>query len=794
MFSLRHFSQRARQSLRVAAALAAALAFAAGCNTRDGGLTGAGSDRPVRFALGASIVAAPGAVIEAVVSYTPPGDAPFVIARDSIDVDTGGDNSALTLTANVAACLAAPFGETGCTLTIAIRLKRNGVVLDEATRTVSVTAETSEITITSIELFEVSSVRITPATVTGLEPGDSLQLVAQALDRVGGIVPARAATWSVTGTAVSVSASGMLRALASANATVRATMGERTQDLAVTVGPPTVASLTLEPADTTVFVGGTAAYRVTVRSSTGAVLTGRPVTFSSAQPSIASVNASGVATALGVGNATIRVESTQGRNGATVSATAILRVNPLTIAVAPTSMTFETEIGQPLPIAQTATVTSPSGGPIGALQIVPPLDTLLTASLNATSAPATLTIRPSMVLSPGSSTTRSVSVRTSNPLVAPVAVSVTIIGRTPPAQLGRFSGLVINAANSQPIGQATVTIRNQSNVQVAQTFTAGNGTWLSPSLPAGTYNLTFSNSGFLDVAVLNQQLIGGPSVPTTSLATVAMASVSAGAGAIEGSVRDATTGDALQGATVELRAGANNTQGTPIAVTSTNSDGLYVFPSRPSGTYTVRSTRAGYAEGSVFVVVAGGNVTAPVVFLSPAGAGVAWRFVLSWGSSPQDLDAHLTGPILNSASRFHVFFGDTGSLAMAPFAALDNDEVFGFGPETITMSQQLAGVYRFYVNNFSLETPLRSSSARVDVYQGNTLFRQFFPPQQDGEYWTVFELDGTSLTTIGTIGNLMPSLAAPGPRRRESAADRAAAEWYQLGPHTWRKPPQTKRR
>lgn len=793
MFSFRHFPQRALASVRAAAALAIALA-AAGCSTREGGLTGAGGDRPVRFALGASIVAAPGAVIEAVVSYTPPGDAPFVIARDSIDVDTGGDDSNLTLSANVAECLAAPFGETGCTLQVLIRLKRNGVVLDEASRTVSVTADTRDIVISAIELFEVNSVRITPTTVTGLEPGDSLQLTAQALDRTGGVVPARATSWSVVGTAVSVSASGMMRALNTGTATVRAAMGERTQDLAVTVGTPSVATLTIEPADTTVFVGATATYRVTARSSTGAVLTGRPVSFSSSLPSVATVNASGVATAAGVGNATIRVESTQGRNGATVSATAILRVNPLTIAVAPTTMTFETEIGQPLPPAQTATVTSPSGGPIGALQIGTPLDTLLTASLNTTTVPATLTIRPSMVLSPGSSTTRSVSVRTSNPLVAPASVAVTIIGRTPPAQSGLFSGLVINAANSQPIGQATVTIRNQANVQVAQTFTAGNGTWLSAALPAGAYNLTVSAVGFLDVAVLNQQLIGGPTVPTTSLATVAMASVSAGVGAIDGSVRDATTGDALLGATVELRAGANNTQGTPIAVTTTNSDGLYVFPSRPSGTYTIRATRASYAEGSVFVVVAGGNVVAPVVFLSPAGTGVAWRFVLSWGSSPQDLDAHLTGPILNSASRFHVFFGDPGSLTMAPFAALDNDETFGFGPETITMSQQLAGVYRFYVNNFSLETPIRSSGARVDVYQGNTLFRQFFPPQQDGEFWTVFELDGTTLTTIGTIGNVMPAITAPGPRRRESAAARASAEWYQLGPHTWRKPPQAKRR
>ena len=261
-------------------------------------------------------------------------------------------------------------------------------------------------------------------------------------------------------------------------------------------------------------------------------------------------------------------------------------------------------------------------------------------------------------------------------------------------------------------------------------------------------------------------------------------------GSIDGSVRDATTGDALNAVTVELRAGAYNTSGAPLATTTTNSDGQYVFASRLAGTYTVRAILSGFAEGNVFVVVTGGTVTAPVTFLSPAGTNVAWRFVLSWGSTPQDLDAHLTGPILNSAARFHVFFGDRGTLLAPPFAVLDVDEMSGFGPETITMSQQIAGVYRYYVNNFSGTPLLRSSTARVDVYQGNTLIRQFFPPQQDGEYWTVFELSGSSITAIGTIGSSIPAVTAPaiGPRRQvDSASDRAAAEWYQLSPWTWRK-------
>ena len=785
----------ARARLHAALALATLL-VAGACDSRRNVPTGTGNDRPVRFSLAASISAAPGAVVEAIVSFTPPGGSAIIVGRDSLNVDTGTADAALVLTVNVAGCLAAANGGD-CVLTLTVRLKRNGVVLDELTRVLRVAPAASEIAVPTMQLFEVSSIRITPSTVTGLEPGDSVPLVASALDRAGGTVASRTVAWSVVGAAATVSANGTLRAVAPGLATVRASIGGRTQDLVLTVGPSTVASLTLAPADTAVLIGGSVTYRVTARSSSGAVLTGRTVTFSSLQPTIATINAAGIAVSVAPGTATIRVVSNEGRNGAVVSATTSLRVDPIVIAVNPTSLNFDTEINQPLPPAQTVAVTNSTGGNAGALSLVTPIDTLLTATLNGTTAPTTLTIRPARALAPGTVLTRSVVVRSSNAAVASVTVLVNLTGRTPAALSGRFSGVVIAAANQQPIGQATVTIRTQSNVQVAQAFTAVNGAWTSAVLPAGTYNITVSNAGFQDVQVLGQLLVGGANTPTTALATVSLVSITAGAGTIQGSVRDATTGNARANATVELRLGANNTVGTPLAVTSTNSDGQYLFPSRPAGTYTIRALSAGFAEGNVFVVVTGSNVTAPVVFLSPAGQNVAWRFVLSWSASPQDLDAHLTGPITNSNNRFHVYFADTGSVIASPFARLDVDVVSGFGPETITMSQQIAGVYRYYVHNFSAETPLKSSNARLDVYQGSTLIRQFFPPQQDGVYWTVFELNGSSLTTVGTIGSLMPAVMSPtiGPRRHvDSARERAATEWYQLGPWTWSKPKAPSRR
>ena len=77
-----------------------------------------------------------------------------------------------------------------------------------------------------------------------------------------------------------------------------------------------------------------------------------------------------------------------------------------------------------------------------------------------------------------------------------------------------------------------------------------------------------------------QALAGSPSIPITPLANAQLVQFSSTNGFISGSVRDATTNNVISAATVELRAGANNVTGTPIATTTTNSDGVYQFQSQ----------------------------------------------------------------------------------------------------------------------------------------------------------------------------------------------------------------------
>jgi hypothetical protein len=189
----------------------------------------------LRVRLSASVVAAAGAMVDAQVTYTlaEEGD-PIVMARDSLPVTTGGTDGRLTLVGDVAPCVTAA-GTSACTLTLQVRLTRDGVLLDENVQQLSVSASTERVDAAPLELYEVATVRITPTTFFGFQPGDSAVLTATASDRNGATVPTRTTTWSVVSGNVTVSSAGVLRATQPGAAIVRATVGGRAQDLPVTV-------------------------------------------------------------------------------------------------------------------------------------------------------------------------------------------------------------------------------------------------------------------------------------------------------------------------------------------------------------------------------------------------------------------------------------------------------------------------------------------------------------------------------------------------------------------------------
>jgi hypothetical protein len=111
-----------------------------------------------------------------------------------------------------------------------------------------------------------------------------------------------------------------------------------------------------------------------------------------------------------------------------------------------------------------------------------------------------------------------------------------------------------------------------------------------------------------------------------------------------------------------------------------------------------------------------------------------------------------------------VFYSAKGSLVSPPYAFLDVDDTSGEGPETITISRQQAGVYRYSVFDYtnqsnSASTALGASGARVQVFRSNGLVAEFAVPAQPGTLWTVFEMEGSTseITPVNTMTFAQPA-------------------------------------
>ncbi len=318
----------------------------------------------------------------------------------------------------------------------------------------------------------------------------------------------------------------------------------------------------------------------------------------------------------------------------------------------------------------------------------------------------------------------------------------------PPVQTGSpgaISGYVYDAVNGNPLGGVSVTTSQFS------VTTAADGRFTSPQVPSGNYDVTFTAQGYVTTPIVGLRVDGN-----TVTEAVPLVPASSSPGGISGRIIDATTGGNISGgAVVELRPGMNATRGTPLQ-TQTVAGASYQFDNVAAGTYTVAVRATGYADASKTGIAVGAQTTSNQnIFVSPAGAVGQVRIVLTWRATPRDLDSYLTGP--SGSSRFTVYYGGQGNCSGAPFACLDQDVTSGFGPETMTITQVLTGRYRFSVNDYtnrrnSSSTALSQSGARVDVYLGNTLARSFSVPAGAGTDWTVFDLDGTTITTINTIG------------------------------------------
>ncbi|MCU0633886.1 MAG: Ig-like domain-containing protein [Gemmatimonadaceae bacterium] len=203
-----------------------------------------------------------------------------------------------------------------------------GLLTAVAPGTVTVTATsegvngTAEITVTAAP---VATVTVTVPR-TGIRIGESIQATAVLRDSLGNVLTNRPITWASTNTtAATVSATGLVTAIAAGTSNITATSEGRTGSVTLTITPPPVATVTVTLPRSPIRIGETLQASVVLRDSLGNTLTGRTLTWTSTATNVASVSSTGLITAVAAGSATITATS-EGRNG---SQTLLVTVRPV---------------------------------------------------------------------------------------------------------------------------------------------------------------------------------------------------------------------------------------------------------------------------------------------------------------------------------------------------------------------------------------------------------------------------------------------------------------------------------
>ena len=447
--------------------------------------------------------------------------------------------------------------------------------------------------VTDTGVTALSQLLVSPKVVT-VQVNQLTSFMAVGLTSTGDTVAATPVSWSVTGGSITdtsssggrhyghykaASAPGQYKVIAadhSSNASDTAT---------VTVIPVPVASVSVSPPSASVLVGGTVSLVATTLDSAGGVLTGRAVTWSSSNTGIATVNGSGVVTALAPGSSTMTATS-EGKSGTASVAVSSVPVASVTVAPA----TASPPVGQTVQL--TATPQDASGNPLSGRVITWSSSSTTVATVSGSglvtaraAGSATIT-----ATSEGQSGTAAITV----PAPAPVA-SVSVSPASATLQIGQTVQLTATPkdANGNPLTGRTITW-GSSNTAVATVTGSG----LVTGVVAGSATITATSEGQSGTAAIT---VPAPAPVASVSVNPASASVQVGQTVqLVATPKDAS-GNPLTGRTVTW--GSSNT-----AVATVTASGLVT--GLVVGSATITATSEGQSASSAITVTApaAGNI------------------------------------------------------------------------------------------------------------------------------------------------------------------------------------------
>ena len=345
---------------------------------------------------------------------------------------------------------------------------------------------------------------------------------------------------------------------------------------------------------------------------------------------------------------------------------------------------------------------------------------------------------------------------------------------TAPSGSGIIKGHIIKQSDSSVLSDVTVNYA-VSGKTFANTTSDSNGDYIKSSLNNGAYTLSYSKDGYLDaiqsatIATTNQTLVA---------ASQTMISTSCTGGDISGIIKDAVTGNAIQGVSMSIRSGLNVRSGDTISgkTDTTDSNGAYTLSSLNADSYTIQGSKDNWISTYSNVRSCSGSPNKNSN-MSETLADGAMRIVLSWVGE-EDFDSHLEIPCTSGTcdgsdadDKSHLWYtadyhNYTDIVNPGDNVTLDQDNRDGSaspcgdgcGPETITISKIRTGTYRYHVYAFDQSSSTSSrhiadSGTVVQVFYNNSS-TNFDVPSTVGNLWTVFDFDIDNSSVFNTLNTM----------------------------------------
>ncbi len=449
----------------------------------------------------------------------------------------------------------------------------------------------------------ITSLTVSPTAVSLI--ASQTRTLTPVLVRPSGAAAATVTYGSAAPSVAIVSSTGVITALSTGTAiiTVTATAAGNTTFAAATLTElvtvtvaPAVASVQITPGSVSIMPGSTQQLTTTVRDSSGADLTGRAVTWTTSNPAIATVTATGLVTAVAVGTATIT--ATAGGVTGTMTMTVLALPTSITaVSVTPTSVSLA--VGRSS--ALSPVVTQPNGAPAATVTFgttAPAVATVSSAGLIIAVGPgtATITVTASSTGNTGFSAASRTATVTVSVTDVPVA-TVTVAPANASVLTGSTQQLTVTVRDSA--GQA-LTGRTVSWATLNASVATVNSTGVVTGVSAGTVTITATVDGIVGSATMTVQ------TPPPGITTLSVSPTSA---------------TVTVGQTRTLTSTVTQPTGAPSATVSYSSSNPAIATVSPTGvvsavaagsvTITVTATSAGSASFSSTTSTS--NVTITVV-------------------------------------------------------------------------------------------------------------------------------------------------------------------------------------